>query len=501
MPKVVRTTPFPIIGIGASAGGLAAFETFFSNMPTGLHPDYSFVLIQHLSPDHQSILSEIIGRYTIMPVIEAVDGVVIEPNCVYIIPPNHDIALIDGTLQLLKPTEARGQRLPINFFFRSLAADQHERSIGIILSGSGSDGAKGVIAIKEQGGMVMAQNIDSAQFAGMPSSAIATGLVDYELKPENIPSVLMDYIAHSWGALTHIPALTVLPKHDNCLKKIFLLLRNQTGHDFSHYKPSSIDRRISRRMIIQKLDNIEHYVNYLQNSTTEAESLFRDLLIGVTNFFRDRNVFEALETKVIPKLFEGKAANSVIRAWSCGCSSGEEPYSIAILMQERIEELQIPYNVQIFATDIDTRAIATARIGLYPITIAADITPERLEKFFTLEPDGKHYRIAKKIREMIIFSEQDVIKDPPFSNLDLISCRNLLIYMGLVLQRKIIPIFHYALNAQGVLLLGTSEGIGEFGNLFTSLDEKSKLYQCNETHKSERRGFIHTENFAKLKMV
>ncbi|MFA6395800.1 MAG: chemotaxis protein CheB [Sulfurimonas sp.] len=486
----VASSTFPIIGIGASAGGLAAFEAFFSNMPMGTHPDCAFVLIQHLSPDHKSILSEIIGRYTVMPVIEAVDGVIIEPNCVYIIPPNHDIALIDGTLQLLEPSEARGQRLPINFFFHSLAVDQNERSIGIIFSGTGSDGTKGVMAIKEKGGMVMVQNIDSAQFDGMPSSALATGLVDYELKPEEMPSVLMDYIAHSWGSLAHVPTLTILPKHENSLKKIFLLLRNQTGHDFSNYKPSSIDRRITRRMTMHQLDNIEEYIKYLQISSTEVESLFRDLLIGVTNFFRDPTVFQALETKVIPKLFEGKPANSVIRAWSCGCSTGEEPYSLAILMQECIDELQTPYIVQIFATDIDTRAIATARASLYPISIAADITPQRLQKFFTLEPDGKHYRIAKKIRDMIIFSEQDVIKDPPFSNLDLICCRNLLIYMGSVLQKKVIPLFHYALNTKGVLLLGTSEGIGEFSNLFVSLDEKSKIYQYNENFVSERRGFI-----------
>lgn len=486
----VKKNLFPIIGIGASAGGLAAFESFFSNMPIGVHPDCSFVLIQHLSPDHTSILSEIIGRYTVMHVLEAEDGIIVEPNHVYVIPPKHDIALINGALQLLEPTNPRGQRLPINFFFRSLALDQHEYAIGIILSGTGSDGTQGIIEIKKQEGMVMVQNIDSAQFDGMPSSAIATGLVDYELLPEEMPSVLMDYINHSWGTLSHIPVPCILSNYDNSMQKIFLLLRDQTGHDFSHYKPSSIDRRITRRMTLHNLDNIEEYIKLLQISSNEVESLFRDLLIGVTNFFRDLQAFKSLEDKAIPKLFEGKPSASVIRAWSCGCSSGEEPYSLAILLQEHIEKLQIPYMVQVFATDIDVRAIAKARAGLYPITIAADITPQRLEKFFTLEPDGKHYRIVKKIRDMIIFSEQDVIKDPPFSNLDLISCRNLLIYMGSVLQKKVIPLFHYALNARGILFLGTSEGIGEFNNLFTSLDEKSKLYQCNEDLKHERRGFI-----------
>lgn len=486
----LKSITFPIIGIGASAGGLAAFESFFSNMPMGLHPDCAFVLIQHLSPDHKSILSEIIGRYTVMHVFEAEDGMIVEPNCVYVIPPNHDIALINGSLQLLKPVQPRGQRLPIDFFFRSLAVDQHAHSIGIILSGTGSDGKKGAMAIKKERGMVMVQNIDSAQFNGMPTSAISTGLVDYELLPEEMPAVLMDYITHTWGALAPAPIPAILPKHVNNLQKIFLLLRDQTGHDFSQYKPSSIDRRITRRMTIHQIDDIEEYVQYLLNSPAEVEALFHDLLIGVTNFFRDPKVFDMLEEKVIPRLFEGKPANSVIRAWSCGCSSGQEPYSLAILLQEHIETLGNPYTIQIFATDIDTRSIATARAGLYPISIAADITPQRLEKFFALEPDGKHYRIVKKIRDMIIFSEQDVIKDPPFSNLDLISCRNLLIYMSSVLQKKVIPLFHYALNAKGILLLGTSEGIGEFHNLFTCLDEKSKLYECSETLKLERRGFI-----------
>jgi len=336
------STSCPIIGIGASAGGLAAFESFFSNMPMGLHPDCSFVVVQHLSPDHKSILSEIIGRYTIMHVTEAEEGMIVQPNCVYIIPPNHDIALINGTLQLLEPTQVRGQRLPIDFFFRSLAADLHERSIGIILSGTGSDGTQGIMAIKKEGGMVMVQNIDSAQFDGMPSSAIATGLVDFELPPEEMAAVLLDYISHGWGCLVPLPKPVLIVKHENSLQKIFLLLRDQTGHDFSHYKPSSIDRRITRRMTIHQIDTIEEYIKYLQILPAEVDALFRDLLIGVTNFFRDPYAFEALEEKVIPRLFEGKPDNSVIRVWSCGCSSGEEPYSLAILLQEHIEALLPP---------------------------------------------------------------------------------------------------------------------------------------------------------------
>lgn len=485
--KSSSSNPFPIVGIGASAGGLAAFEAFFSGMPVGVPSDCAYVLVQHLSPDHKSILAEIIGRYTTMLVVEVEDGMVVRPNCVYIIPPNHNMALINGSLQLLDPFEPRGQRLPIDFFFHSLAQDQRERSIGIILSGTGSDGTKGAIAIKEQGGMVMAQSLRSAQFDGMPSSAIATGLVDYELPPQEMAATLMKYVKQALGNLSHTPAPVLIPKHENALKKIFILLRDQTGHDFSQYKPSTIYRRIDRRMTIYQIDTIENYVKYLQKTPAEVEALFRDLLIGVTNFFRDPKAFEVLEEKVIPKLFKGKSADEAVRVWTCGCSSGEEAYSIAILLQEYVETLKIPYTIQIFATDIDARAIATARAGLYPASISADVSPKRLEKFFALEPDGRNYRISKNIREMIIFSEQDVVKDPPFSKLDLISCRNLLIYMSSQLQKRIIPIFHYALNPNGILFLGTSEGVNEFGNLFSSVDDKSKLYQCEVNPNDTRR--------------
>lgn len=482
-----ENTSFPIVGIGASAGGLAAFEAFFSGMPVGVHSNCAYVLVQHLSPDHKSILAEIIRRYTTMLVLEVEDGMVVQPNYVYIIPPNHNMALINGSLQLLDPCEPRGQRLPIDFFFHSLSQDQRERSIGIILSGTGSDGTQGIMAIKEQGGMVMAQSLSSAQFDGMPGSAITTGLVDYELPPQEMGAVLINYVAHTVGNLSHTPASVLIPKHENALKKIFILLRDQTGHDFSQYKPSSIYRRIDRRMTIYEIDDIESYVKYLQKTPSEIEALFRDLLIGVTNFFRDPYAFEVLEEKVIPKLFEGKSENEVVRIWTCGCSSGEEAYSIAILLQEYVETLKVPYMIQIFATDIDARAIATARAGLYPATIATDVSPKRLEKFFTLESDGRNYRIHKNIRDMIIFSEQDVVKDPPFSKLDLISCRNLLIYMGSQLQKRIIPIFHYALNPNGILFLGTSEGVGGFDNLFSSVDEKSKIYQCEVNLNDTRR--------------
>ncbi len=472
-------TSFPIVGIGASAGGLAAFEAFFSGMPIDKNPGMAFVLVQHLAPDHKSILTELIRRYTRMQVFEVVDGIAVQPNCAYIIPPNRDMAFLNGTLQLLEPSAPRGQRLPIDFFFRSLAQDQGERAIGIVLSGTGSDGTLGVRAIKGEGGMVMAQNPGSTEFDGMPRSAIATGLVDYELPPAEMPAQLIAYATHAFGH-PRPPATVDTPKTESALKKIFVLLRAQTGHDFSQYKPSTINRRIERRMAVHQIDAIDSYVRFLQQTLPEVEALFRDLLIGVTSFFRDPEAFQVLEEQIIPKLFDDKPAGSVVRIWSTGCSSGEEAYSIAILLQERMQALKQSYTVQLFATDIDNRAIATARAGLYPASIAADLSPERLARFFTAESDGSAYRIHKGIRDMLVFSEQDVIKDPPFSKLDLISCRNLLIYMGAELQKKLIPLFHYALKPGGMLFLGTSEGVGEFVELFAVLDRKSKLYQRKE---------------------
>jgi two-component system CheB/CheR fusion protein len=479
---------FPIVGIGASAGGLAAFEAFFAGMPVDADPGMAFVLVQHLAPDHKSLLTELIGRYTRMQVFEVEDGMRVQPNCAYIIPPNSDMAFLNGTLQLLEPTAPRGQRLPVDFFFRSLAQDQRECSIGIVLSGTGSDGTLGVRAIKGEGGMVMAQNPESTEFDGMPRSAINTGLVDYELPPAEMAAQLIAYAAHAFGKLPRSASVHT-PKDESALKKIFILLRAQTGHDFSQYKPSTINRRIERRMAVHQIEDIDGYVKYLQQTPPEVEALFRDLLIGVTNFFRDPEAFNVLEAQIIPQLLEGKPAGAVLRIWSTGCSTGEEAYSMAILLQERMEALKQSYTVQVFATDIDSRAIATSRAGIYPASIAADITPERLARFFSPEADGNAYRIHKSIRDMLVFSEQDVIKDPPFSRLDLISCRNLMIYLSVELQKKLIPLFHYALKPGGILFLGTSEGIGDFSELFTVLDRKAKIYQRKDDfHDLQRAG-------------
>ncbi|MDD2308710.1 MAG: chemotaxis protein CheB [Desulfuromonadaceae bacterium] len=467
---------FPIVGIGASAGGLAAFEAFFSGMPADKAPDMAFVLVQHLAPDHKSVLTDLIRRYTRMQVFEATDGVIVQPNCAYIIPPGYDMAVFKGALQLLEPTAQRGQHLPIDFFFRSLAQDQQERAICIILSGTGSDGTQGARVIKGEGGLVIAQNPGSCEYDGMPRSVINSGLADYILPPAEMPAQVISYAAHAFG-ISHHPAGTHDPVVENALNKIFILLRNQTGHDFSQYKPTTIHRRIERRMALYQIETKEGYVKYLQQSPTEVEALFSDLLIGVTNFFRDSEAFQALERKVIPRLFANKSAGSIIRVWSPGCSTGEEAYSIAILLQEHMETLKQNFTVQFFATDIDSKAIATARVGLYPASIVVDISPERLARFFTLDSDGNAYRINEGLRKMLVFSEQDVIKDPPFSKIDLISCRNLLIYMSGELQKRLIPLFHYALNPCGMLFLGTSETVSNFGDLFETVDRKAKLYQ------------------------
>ena len=479
IPDTDSAKGFPIVGIGASAGGLAAFEAFFSGMPVDVDPEMAFVLVQHLAPDHKSILVELIRRYTRMEVFEVEDGMVVRPNCTYIIPPNRDMAFMHGALQLMEPASPRGQRLPIDFFFRSLAQDQHERAIGIILSGTGSDGTQGVRAIKGEGGMAMAQTPDSTEYDGMPRSAIATGQVDYELPPAEMAGRLIAYTAHAFGGGFAQSATLPEPKADSVMMKIFVLLRSKTGHDFSQYKPSTIHRRIERRMTVHQIDTLAGYVKYLQQTPAEVELLFRDLLIGVTNFFRDPAAFLALEEHVVPKLFAGQAIGSVIRVWVPGCSTGEEAYSIAILLQEYMEAQQQSYTVQVFATDIDSQAIATARLGLYSAGIASDISPERLARFFTTEAGG-FYRIHKVIRDMVIFSEQDVIKDPPFSKLRLVSCRNLMIYMNGNLQKQLIPLFHYALSPGGMLFLGSSETVGEHDNLFTVQDRKSKLYRRKE---------------------
>ena len=475
---------FPIVGIGASAGGLAAFEAFFSGMPKDVEPGMAFVLVQHLAPDHKSILTDLISKYTRMQVFEVEDGMEVKPNCAYIIPPNRDMSFLKGKLQLLEPTSPRGQRLPIDFFFRSLARDQHEHAICIVLSGTGSDGTLGLRAIKGEGGMAMVQNPASAEYDGMPRSALGTGMVDYELPPAEMPDQLISYISQAFWK-TDRPMIPV-PETENELYKIFVLLREETGHDFSEYKLSTINRRIERRMAVNQIEDLEKYVAFLRKNSAEVESLFKDLLIGVTSFFREPDAFDVLEAECLPKLLQDKPADKPLRIWVAGCSTGEEAYSMAITVADHMEKHKRNHRVQIFATDIDKKAIESARAGVYPASIAADISEDRLSKYFIENPGEIKgtpgtYRIQDKIREMLIFSEHDVIIDPPFSKLDVVSCRNLLIYMNSELQKKVISLFHYALKPGGYLFLGSSETVGDFGNLFLTVDRKAKIYQHTES--------------------
>jgi two-component system, chemotaxis family, CheB/CheR fusion protein len=488
--KAAGTSPspahaFPIVGIGASAGGLAAFEAFFSGMPAETDPGMAFVLVQHLDPDHKSMLAEITGRYTRMQVFVVKNGMEVYPNCTYIIPPGYDMSFQKGKLTLHKPSAPRGHRFPIDFFFRSLARDQKDRAIAVILSGTGGDGTLGMRTIKEEGGMIMVQSPESAEFDGMPHSVISTGMADYVLPPQEMADALISYASRAFGKSSAEARATGKEKDDS-LKTIFKLLREQSGHDFSHYKPTTILRRIERRMALLQIDGIESYVEHVHQKRDELNELFRDLLIGVTHFFRDIEAFSTLEEAIAEKLFTGKSAGDSIRVWSAGCSTGEEAYSIAIILYEYMATLKEEFNLQVFATDIDGQAIAAARSGIYSASIAADISPERLSNFFTVESlssEGapESYRIKKKIRDLLIISEQNIIKDPPFSNIDLISCRNLMIYLNGDLHKKLIPLFHYSLRPGGLLFLGTSESIGEDTDLFHTLDRRAKLFQRKDT--------------------
>lgn len=472
-----NSSDFFVVGIGASAGGLDAFESFFSSIAPHSTLDMAFVIVQHLDPHHESLLTELLQRYTTMQVYEAKEGVVVEKNSVYVIPPNRDMRISKGALHLLEPIGERSRHLPINIFFHSLAVDKKNRAIGIVLSGTGHDGAQGLKDIKELGGTTFAQSLESSEYDGMPKSAIATGAVNHILAPQEMPNQLLMYANDS--VRNYSVANDSLFSKD-ILQKIFSLLQSQTTHDFSMYKPSTIGRRIERRLVVNKIDTIEGYYDYLQSNEQEVQTLFNELLIGVTSFFRDLEVFVSLQINAIEKLVAEKRSGESIRVWIPGCSTGEEAYSIAILFMEAIESTKKSVSVQIFASDIDASAITIARNGLYPLSISENISQERLKNYFTKNMDEGSYTIEKKIRDMIVFSVHDVIKDPPFSRVDLISCRNLLIYMNVELQQKVLSLFHYALNPRGKLLLGSSETLGELASHFSIIDSKAKLFESKK---------------------
>ena len=463
---------FPIVGIGASAGGLEAFEAFFEAVPAG--SGMAFVAVAHLAPTHVSILPELLQKHTGMAVRQIRDGTRVEPDCVYVIPPNKNLTIFDGVLYLMALTQPRGANLPIDSFFRSLAQDQGASAVCVILSGTGTDGTLGVKAIKGGLGMVMVQDEESAKYEGMPRSAIATGLADYVLPPGRMPEQLVKYTQHA--TQKEPPGLAPAGgPSPQALQKAFMVLRARTGHDFSLYKKNTICRRIERRMNVHQIDDVSDYVRYLQESDREADILFRELLIGVTNFFRDPEAFQALQAEALPGLLAARAADHAVRVWVPGCASGEEAYSVAMALHECMEKIGRHFHVQIFGTDIDENAIGVARAGLYPASIIADVEPERIKRFFTKEEDGQ-YRVTKQIREMLVFAPQSVIKDPPFTKLDLLCCRNLLIYLGAELQRKLLPVFHYSLRPGGILFLGSSETIGSATDLFACSHRKWKIY-------------------------
>jgi two-component system, chemotaxis family, CheB/CheR fusion protein len=469
------TALFPIVGIGASAGGLEALEQFLMNVP--INSGMAYVVVQHLDPTQKGMLPELLQRVSNLKVLQVQDRMRVLPNHVYVIPPNKSMSILKGVLFLFEPLEERGLRLPVDFFLRSLADDIQDLSVGIILSGMGSDGSSGLRAIKERNGIVMAQDPDSAKFDSMPRSAIDSVLIDIVAPAQELPLKLMEL-------LKHLPKIDVKQdlgvKEKSSLDKIIILLRSHTGNDFSLYKKNSLYRRVERRMSVHKIDKIAGYVEFLQENHNEIDILFKELLIGVTTFFRDIELWNKLRDKVIPKIIANQESGTTLRAWIPGCSTGEEAYSWAIVFKEAFEKanLHISLTLQIFATDLDSEAISTARKGLFPANIAADVSPARLKRFFSGTDDG--FQVKTEIREMIVFAEHNLIMHPPFTKIDIVSCRNLLIYLDQELQRKIISLFHYSLNSDGYMILGTSETPGTQSHLFTIVDSKCKIFSSKD---------------------
>jgi len=467
---------FPIVGIGASAGGLEALEKFFGNIPkdTGM----AFVVIQHLDPKRSGFMPELLQRMTTMKVLQASDRLKVKPNCVYVIPPNKSMSLLNGALFLFAPVESRGLRLPIDIFFCSLAEDMQNKSIGIILSGMGSDGRQGIKAIKEKNGIVLIQDPASAKFDSMPRSANLAVVADIVALAEDLPNKLIELLKFIPTVMT---GSEIESKTISNLDKIIILLQEQSGHDFSLYKKNTLFRRIERRKGIHQIDTIQNYFHFLQENPKEVELLFKELLIGVTSFFRDTAVWEILKNKIIPDLIYEMPDGHLLRAWVTACSTGEEAYSLAMVFKEAIEKVRKHKRIQlqIFATDLDRAAIDKARKGLFPKKITEDVSPERLSRFFTADSEG--FRVNNDIREMVVFAPQNIIKDPPFTKLDILSCRNMLIYMEPVLQKKLIQLFQYSLKPGGILLLGTSESLGTQNEGFNDLDTKLKIYKRSDT--------------------
>ncbi len=468
---------FLIAAVGASAGGVEAYSDLISHLPedTGI----AFIVIQHLDPKHHSILRELLARQTRMPVEEVTDGMRVTPNRIYVIPPNTTMSIANHTLKLGPREEGPGVHMSIDRFMRSLADAHGDSAVGIILSGSGTDGTLGMAEIQAQGGVTFAQDEHSAKYDGMPRSAIAAGCVDYVLPPQDIARELARIAKHPYGSRQIPETGDLVPAESVGISAIFQLLRRSAGVDFTHYRKTTILRRIQRRMVVHKLEKLEEYVKYIQANPAETKALYQDMLINVTSFFRNPAVFDAMKATVFPNVLKERRTESPIRIWTAGCASGEETYSVAMVLLEYLGDKAHQYTIQLFGTDVSDTSIARARSGIYPDNIQADVSAERLRRFFTKVDAG--YRISKNIRDMCIFAQHNLLNDPPFSQMDIICCRNLLIYLEPVLQNKVISLFHYATRAGGYLILGTSEGLGGATHLFSTEDRTHKIFAKKST--------------------
>ncbi|MFT5871543.1 MAG: two-component system CheB/CheR fusion protein [Clostridium sp.] len=464
---------FSIVGIGASAGGLDAMSDFLSNVPK--NSGLAFVIVQHMEKNSKDILVELLKGYTRMQVVQAYENITVEPNFVYVIPPNKNMSIKDNIIRISDFVELHNMRMPIDFFFCSMANDKKERSIAVILSGMGKDGTIGLREIKEKGGSVFIQEPSSAKYDDMPNSAIKAGLADVISLVDNMPSKIISYLEHK----PHMGMYDKqsLDKTKGHFDDIISMLRSHTGHDFSSYKKNTIQRRIDRCMGIHKIDDIATYANFLNENPMELNLLFKEFLIGVTSFFREKAEWELLKDEVIPALLAQRSPNDTVRVWISGCSTGEEAYSLAIVFKDVIDKLKDSkvFSIQIFATDLDSEAIDKAREGIFNASIAKDMSTEHLNRYFVKVDRG--YQVAPEIRDMVIFAQQNMIKDPPFTKIDIMICRNLLIYLTPEIQKKLIPLFHYSLNSGGFLFLGSAESVGNFTELFKPLDLKSRIYQ------------------------
>ncbi|MBU1395866.1 MAG: hypothetical protein KKE84_06955, partial [Gammaproteobacteria bacterium] len=472
-----------VVGMVASAGGLEAFKQFFQAMPA--HSGLAFVLISHLDPKHGSLMAPLLGKQTAMPVAEAEDGQALEADHVYVIPPNHYLTLHKGAIQLSAPPDRGAGLTAIDPFLRSLAADQQERAICIILSGTGSHGSLGLKAVKAEGGMAMVQEPSSAEYDRMPLSAVDTGLADYVLPPGRMPEELLKYVRHFVAGNAALPEPAAA---QNDLTQILALLRARTKFDFRAYRKRMLLRRVLRRMGLNHLERLADYLALLRERPDELAQLGKDLLISVSSFFRDPEMFQVLETQVLPELIEARNTDAPVRVWVAGCASGEEAYSIAMLLIERIAAMGKACPIQIFATDVDEAALEVARRGIYPDALVADLSRQQLERFFT-RADAHHWQVSKQLRETVLFAPQNILADAPFSKLDLVSCRNLLIYLEPEVQQKLLQLFHFALNEAGYLILGPSESIGRHVELYRPVSKKWRIFHRVNTERLTRAGF------------